>query len=632
MLRNLLLWSHRNRLSQKTQINSRRQRGARSLRDISLGMECLESRSMLSANPILSIEANQFFGAGYVPILPDDTFVTFRATFTDTLQTGSPTYNWSIDWQNDNSFDLSGTTTDFEILTPFGQAPNASDPIVGRVNIAPVDGDLLAVYTSPGTYTVKLKLNDTVTTAFVDVYPVDENLFIGNGSETEAFEGTNFTLTLPTELSDLTPIQEWRINWGDAISIDDDLDNQASHEYADGIGFFISEPVYNITAVAIISPTEAYYSVGTNIVGLFDVPAITTISTPDANVNEGELFTLNLENDDVAGDPVFKWRIFWEGAVDPLDPTPAEEATSQFVAGTLSSVTHTYATAGVRNVVVVAFSDDDVESESNTLAVTVNEAPADGVFLVDGTLSVIDTNATNDIVTVTQSGTSISVNSNGNTTVFDVSDVDEIEVLLGGGNDVVVIGSNITVPVTIDGGDGNDFLAGGGGPSTLIGGNGNDILWGAAGDDTLLGGDGNDDLFGGGGNDAIVGGTGNDIITGGAGRDLLIGSQNQDALIGGDGEDILIGGYTEHDNDIAALDNIMAIWGSTDDFNTRVAALTESGGLLEAGVAVFDDDALDIILGGAGRDLVFGDTNPAGDGVVDLLVLNLIQDTLVALN
>jgi hypothetical protein len=197
----------------------------------------------------------------------------------------------------------------------------------------------------------------------------------------------------------------------------------------------------------------------------------------------------------------------------------------------------------------------------------------------------------------------------------------------------VVINSNITVPLWIDGGDGNDFLAGGGGPSTLIGGLGNDILWGAAGDDVLLGGDGNDDLFGGGGNDALVGGVGNDIVTGGSGRDLLIGSQNQDALVGGEGEDILIGGYTTHDNDIAALDNIMAIWGSAGSFNSRVATLTASGGLLQANVAVFDDDALDMVLAtAAGRDLVFGDTNPVGDGVADILLLTAMQDALVALN
>jgi hypothetical protein len=102
-------------------------------------------------------------------------------------------------------------------------------------------------------------------------------------------------------------------------------------------------------------------------------------------------------------------------------------------------------------------------------------------------------------------------------------------------------------------------------------------------------------------------------------------------LVGGNDEDILIGGYTTHDNNITALDAIMAIWGSTATFNSRVALLTATGGLLEAGATVFDDDAMDLVVGGAGRDLVFGDTNP-WDGALDLIALQPLQDVLVAVN
>jgi Ca2+-binding RTX toxin-like protein len=251
---------------------------------------------------------------------------------------------------------------------------------------------------------------------------------------------------------------------------------------------------------------------------------------------------------------------------------------------------------------------------------------------VDGTLSVLDSNAADEFVTVSLSGGNISVNSNGNTTVFSAGDVDEIEVVLGSGDDIVVITSNITVPVTIEGGAGDDILVGGGGRSVLIGGEGNDILSGsllASAADVLLGGDGDDILAGFGGNDVLVGGNGNDSILGGGGRDVLIGSYNQDLLVGNDGEDILIGGYTTHDNDIDALDAIMAIWGSNATFDARKAALTGTNGLLEAGVGVFDDDAADTIIGGGGRDLVFGDNSVLGDGVRDSLLL--ILDDLVPL-
>jgi Ca2+-binding RTX toxin-like protein len=692
-------------------------------------MECLESRSMLSNNPILSIEENQFFGAGFVPI-----DVTFRAIFTDTLQAVGEDviYNWSIDWTNNGSFDAHGSSTDevqsvnFQIQTPFGQNEAVGDEIVGRINISPridpSDPFSSPVYTTPGPQTIRLKVNDTEITTTIDVYQIDLGLFIGDplGTEDTAIEGSNFDLTLPTHLSDgITFINSWRINWGDVLD-NDSGGGQASHIYADDVDVIVTGPSYNITAVAFTN-SGAFYAGGTNFMQVVDVPAITTI-TGAADVNEGSPYTLNLSNIDPGDDGAVGWLIFWEGS--------GNLSAAELVIGNPPSVQHTYPDGSAIHLIEATAFYDDGDNDATPITVTVNNVaptanaggtylrtddtpfalngsatdpagiqdpltfswdldgdgnfgetgaaavrgdevgasptfnPAglvgtvnvtlrvndgdggidddiaqitlpqtDGVFLdEDGVLSVIDTNAANDIVTVTQSGTSISVTIGGETTVFDIADVDEIDVALGSGNDVVVIGSNITVPVTIDGGDGNDFLAGGGGPSTLIGGLGNDILWGAAGDDTLLGGDGNDDLFGGGGNDALVGGFGNDIVTGGSGRDIVIGSQNQDALVGGGGEDILIGGYTAHDNNIAALDNIMAIWGSAASFDSRVATLTSSGGLLQAGVAVFDDDALDLILGGAGRDLVFGDTNPAGDGVIDLLALNLIQDTLIALN
>jgi Ca2+-binding RTX toxin-like protein len=148
----------------------------------------------------------------------------------------------------------------------------------------------------------------------------------------------------------------------------------------------------------------------------------------------------------------------------------------------------------------------------------------------------------------------------------------------------------------------------------------------------LLGGDGDDDLFGAGGEDVLLGGAGRDILDGGSDRDLLIGGLNEDRLQGGTDDDILIGGYTAHDADLAKLDAIMAIWGSADSFNARVATLTSPGGLLVAGETVFDDDAADHIIGAAGRDLAFADTTKNWDGVKDTISLSSSQDTLIALN
>lgn len=67
----------------------------------------------------------------------------------------------------------------------------------------------------------------------------------------------------------------------------------------------------------------------------------------------------------------------------------------------------------------------------------------------------------------------------------------------GPGNDAVVVGAKVPVPVVLRGGGGDDLLVGGGGA---------DVLRGGAGDDLLVGGPGRDVCNGGGsGEDAALG-------------------------------------------------------------------------------------------------------------------------------
>lgn len=275
-------------------------------------------------------------------------------------------------------------------------------------------------------------------------------------------------------------------------------------------------------------------------------------------------------------------------------------------------------------------SDGDGGITTDTATVNVLTS---GTLLIDGTLYIVGTNSC-DIVLISKCNNTIYVcatfNSD-NPMTFNSADVDHIEVRMRGNTDIVLTTSNVMQSMTIDGGSGNDLLTGGGGNNLLIGGSGHDVLYGAAGNDVLLGGDGNDDLFGGSGDDVLVGGNGDDCLDGGTGRDLMIGSQDNDRLKGGDGEDILIGGYTIHDNNLAALDAVMAVWTSSASFTTRVNTLKNAGGLLQGGVAVFDDDDGDQINGGSGRDLIFGDTYK-WDGAIDQISLQTAQDVLVAVN
>jgi Ca2+-binding RTX toxin-like protein len=91
-----------------------------------------------------------------------------------------------------------------------------------------------------------------------------------------------------------------------------------------------------------------------------------------------------------------------------------------------------------------------------------------------------------------------------------------------GGDDTVILGSDIPIPATLRGGPGRDRLAGGAVADKIIGGPGADVLSGRRGDDLLLGGPGPDRLVGGPGNDQLKGGPGVDLLIGGPGQNSLL--------------------------------------------------------------------------------------------------------------
>ena len=121
---------------------------------------------------------------------------------------------------------------------------------------------------------------------------------------------------------------------------------------------------------------------------------------------------------------------------------------------------------------------------------------------------------------------------------------------------------------------------------------------------TILAGAGNDHVSGGSGNDVIIGGSGRDHIHGNGGSDIIIGGAGRDVLSGGWGQDLIIAGYTNHDEDLNALDQIHSAWNSNDSFANRVSNL--SSGLLSTG-NVHDDDVRDRLYGGGGSDWFFAD-------------------------
>ncbi|HVQ58932.1 MAG TPA: hypothetical protein VMS60_08510 [Solirubrobacterales bacterium] len=116
------------------------------------------------------------------------------------------------------------------------------------------------------------------------------------------------------------------------------------------------------------------------------------------------------------------------------------------------------------------------------------------------------------------------------------------EIRVDAGNDIVELKEPLTVPATIDGGDGDDLLVGGGGSDWVMGGNGDDSLFGGLGNDRISCGEGDNFGFGGRGDDRIRGGAGQDFLYGGGADDILNGEAGDDGLFGGVGNDGLLGG------------------------------------------------------------------------------------------
>jgi len=111
-------------------------------------------------------------------------------------------------------------------------------------------------------------------------------------------------------------------------------------------------------------------------------------------------------------------------------------------------------------------------------------------------------------------------------------------------------------------------------------------------------------------NNILLGGDGNDTLVGGVGRNLLIGGQGADSFTGTAGEDVLVAGGTIHDQNVAALNAVMAEWGTALPYASRVDHLLYGGGLnggtLLNPAAYVNDAGLNTLTGASGLDLFYG--------------------------
>jgi Ca2+-binding RTX toxin-like protein len=561
------------------------------------------------------------------------TSVTITASDDDGAST-SVSFNLTVDNVDPSLTADSATVTVNEGQTAtntgtFGDV--AADMVTLSASIGTVTGsagnwswsDATTDNASPQTVTITASDEDggsTSVTFTLTVNNVAPTLAISGGANVN--EGSTYTLNLSSSDPGADTISSWTINWGDGnTQVVSGNPSSVTHVYADG------NATSNFTITATATDEDGTYAAGNTVaMSVNNVAPTANAGGPYATFDDTPIVLTGSATDPAgAADPLtYTWDLDGDGIFG--------ETGSGATRGNEDGQSVTYNPAGLpvsTQTVKLRVSDGDggVTTVDGSVQVI-----GQGTVLSGGVLYIVGGNA-NDIVIITQYDSTIIVLATFNSSnpmTFAAASVTEIVVKTRNGNDIVAtVGVDKTM--SIDGGSGNDMLTGGSGRNVIMGGTGNDVLYGADGDDVLLGGDGNDDLFGGNGNDVLVGGDGNDVLEGGNGRDVLIGSRDNDTIRGGNDEDILIGGWTVHDNNVAALDAVMAIWKSSASFNSRVATLSGSGGLLQGGVTVFDDDDNDNLNGNAGRDLIFGDTYK-WDGAIDQISLQTAQDILVAVN
>lgn len=175
--------------------------------------------------------------------------------------------------------------------------------------------------------------------------------------------------------------------------------------------------------------------------------------------------------------------------------------------------------------------------------------------------------------------------------------------------------------LSLNGGVGEDIIAGSKYNDTLNGGKGEDELYGNAGDDKMYGGDGYDYINGGDGNDLIKGEKGESWLVGGAGNDTIEGGSDYDYIQGGADADLIKA--NNGDDYIEGDEGADTIYGG-DGSDTIVASTYLE--TVPAGVKTVTDyynhfladENAKTIDGGKGNDVIWGsagaDTIKGGDG------------------
>lgn len=342
--------------------------------------------------------------------------------------------------------------------------------------------------------------------------------------------------------------------------------------------------------------------------------------------------------------------------------------------------------------------DAQLTGQGTDLLVSIEQAQltggfANNSFTVDGFtgLATLAGGEGNDVVigtrdtNTTLSATTLTYQSGGS---FNLLSIDQA-LLTGGNGNNLIDASSATIPVVLQGLDGNDTLVGGSKNDSIVGGAGNDFLSGLLGNDTLQGGVGEDSLgetgnvnmtltptslvglgtdsladiesaslvggvgnntinavaftgqvslYGLGGNDKLVAGLGGSVLDGAQGNDTLTGGAGIDILLGGAGNDVLAGGANQ-DRILEIADVSFTLTNAklTGNGTDTVSGVEEAMLIAGAGNNVLDASKFSGVVtldGGAGHDRLMGAIGAAGDSLIggagnDTLTGNAGDDTVV---
>lgn len=209
--------------------------------------------------------------------------------------------------------------------------------------------------------------------------------------------------------------------------------------------------------------------------------------------------------------------------------------------------------------------------------------------------------------------------------IAEASDDDESEGLSveGGEGDDFIEGSQRGD--LLQGNEGDDLIHGRSGNDTIFGQEGEDILQGEDGDDMLCSGDGDDIITGNRGFDFIEGQEGNDFISGDYNGDIARGDEGEDTVIGGRGGDRVAGGQG---NDVL-FGGIMNELPMNREEMEELRDGTSLADILEGEdgtINIRDDRFSDALFGGAGADELFLGSMDNGTGGAGADTFNVMQD------